>query len=90
MCVCVRVCVCVCVCVCAQPPCSHLLVEPCMEYPPLSWLGPVPPAAGGERGVLIREDGLVLSDDVKQVDTTQFNHLHDVVVCWGGEERRGE
>ena len=61
-----------------------------MEYPPLSWLGPVPPAAGGERGVLIGEDGLVLSDDVKQVDTTQFNHLHDVVVCWGGEERGGE
>ena len=56
-----------------------------MEYPPLSWLGPIPPAASGERRVLIGEDGLVLSDDVKQVDTAQLNHLHDVVVRWGGE-----
>ena len=61
-----------------------------MEYPPLGLPGPVPPAAGREGGVLVWEDSLVLSDDVKQVHSAQLNHLHDVVVGWGEGEGEGE
>ena len=60
-----------------------------MEYSPLGLPGPVPPAAGREGGVLVREDSLVLSDDVKQVHSAQLNHLHDVVVGWGEGEGEG-
>ena len=34
----------------------------------------------GEEGVLVREDGAVLSDDVEQVHATRLDRLVDVVV----------
>ena len=61
-----------------------------MEYPSLGLPGPVPPAAGREGGVLVWEDSLVLSDDVKQVHSAQLNHLHDVLVAGGEGEEEGE
>ena len=40
----------------------------------------VPTAA--EQGVLVREDGAVLCDDIKQVHTARLYGLGDVVVSW--------
>ena len=77
-------------CVCADLDHMDLLVEPSMKYSSFGRLGLVPLAGGGEGGVLIREDSLVLRDDVKQMNTTQLNRLHNVLVGWRWEGQVGE
>ena len=43
-----------------------------------------------KHGVIVREDCLVLSDNVKQVNTTGLNGFTDVHISWGEREGEGE
>ena len=45
---------------------------------------------GTQQGVLVREDGAVLSDDVKQMHPTRLNRLCDVVVGCNQSMANGE
>jgi hypothetical protein len=69
------------------PP-TYLVVDPGVEESTIHW--PLPlclqPSIVDPHGVIIREDGSVLSDHVKQVNTTGLNCLTDVVVGCGEEE----
>ena len=56
---------------------TDLLNDPAVEEGAFIW--PVVLCCT-QQGVLVREDGAILSDDVKQMNSTRFNCLCDVVV----------
>ena len=56
---------------------THLLIHPAVEYPTIRRSVHI----SLSRGVILGKDGFELCYDVKQVYTTEFNYLHDVLVA---------
>ena len=69
----------------------YFTIQPATEQCTVS-LFPCVTVDTDKHGVVIREDCLVLSDNVKQVNTTGLNGFTDMHISWGegGREREGE